>query len=571
MIARLRSLIIHLLSSLLNLVLATVISAAPPSTNPATTEPWRPAPDREPAINVLLSPGVAPCVLHVNALRFPLAAGTPLTARYEWDFGDPRGKHNNALTGFNAAHFYEFPGEYTITLKVTDEAGTIKSKSAHIVLSPDRRNAIYVSPGGSDLNMGTSPESPLHSLGKAFSILPDNCLILLKAGNSYDAESTLKINHSDVIIGRYGDGPNPVVVLLKQDGPKAGHGFISIDTKCNGVTIEHLTFDSPYAVAENAEAPKIGVEAIVARGRNITVRGCTFLNVDNAVNANGSPIGLLVEDCKAPLKTGLRAYFVWTQGSDFVCIGNSAANSTREHIVRLSGVQRALIADNDFTNLDRRPADKYDTSKGCIEMHTGAYAYIAHNTIADGTIRVGPLGLKEDPSTATDWAVIEDNHLTGTYIVAYPGSHHVMIRNNTIRNDVMQSIQMLAPDGDGRTNGDIHILNNTGIDNGQSGAFLKVWGHVDGIEMRNNQFIAPGLKVGTNGAAAVNVAQDDLSSFNEISGNVWPMFGGGGKNAEFILNNRTIGQSDWMAKPQVKQDSFEDRPIPTTQETKGNN
>jgi PKD repeat protein len=526
-------------------------SAVGPATLSATTEPWRPVPGSEPGFGVLLSPGVVPCVVHVNGLRFPLAAGTPLSARYDWDFGDPAGK-NNKLTGFNAAHFFVQPGAYTITLTVTDETGSARSATAHIVLSPDRRHAIFVSPGGSDMNVGTTPDAPLHSLGKAFKILPDSCAILLKAGNTYQADNTLKISHSDVVIGRYDEGADPVVMLTKQDGPKPPHGFISIDGRCNGVTIQNLVFDSPYGVADTAEAPKIGVEAIVARGRNISVLNCTFLNVDNAVNANGSPVGLLVEGCKAPLKTGVRAYFVWTQGSDFVCLDNTAANSTREHIVRLSGVQRALIFNNDFTNLDRRPADKYDTSKGTIEMHNGAYAYIAHNTVTGGTIRVGPLGLHEDPSTATDWCVIEDNQLNHTYIVAYPGAHHVMIRNNIIRNDAIQAIQLQAPDGQGRTNGDIQIFNNTVIDHGETGAFLKVWGHVNGIEMINNLLIAPHLKVGANGAAAVNVAEKDLSSFTAIGHNIWPKFDQG----ESMVNNKAISQAEWTAMPQVRQDSF---------------
>jgi hypothetical protein len=364
------------------------------------------------------------------------------------------------------------------------------------------------------------------------------------------------VSHSNVVIGRYDEGPDPILLLSKQEGAKPPHGFISIDGRCNGVTIQHITFDSPYSVMDTQEAPKIGIDAIVARGRNITVRNCTFLNVDSAINANGSPIGLMVLDCKAPLKTGLRAYLVWTQGSDFVCLGNTAANSTREHIVRLSGVTNALIAANDFTNLDRRPGDKYDTSKGTIEMHNGSYAYIAHNTVADGTIRVGPLGINDEPpTTATDWAVIESNTLTNTSVLAYPGAHHVMIRNNIIRNDASAAITLQAPDEDGRHNSDIHILNNTAINNGPTGAFLKVWGYVDGIELKNNLFVGLNLKAGTSGAAAVNLAETDLRSFTAISHNVWPMFAGGGSGSEFLLNNHPTRLTDWLAFPQVKADT----------------
>src|SRR4051794_22764885 len=37
----------------------------------------------------LVQGGMAPCTLHVDATELPLAHGRPLTALYEWDFGDP--------------------------------------------------------------------------------------------------------------------------------------------------------------------------------------------------------------------------------------------------------------------------------------------------------------------------------------------------------------------------------------------------------------------------------------------------------------------------------------------------
>jgi PKD repeat protein len=537
-------------------LVAFPVHAQIPATRPVKIEPWRPAANHPKAMRILLSLDDAPAVVHVNAMEFPLAHGTPLTARYSWNFGNPDGRFNT-LPGFNAAHVYDAPGQYTITLGVTDEAGETDTVTSTIVISPNRRRVIFVSPEGSDANIGTSPDAPLRSLGAALALktLPDNFEILLRAGGTYIADTTLKINRSNVLMSRYESGPDPVVLLTKKEGPKPPHGFISIDGKCNGVTIEHITFNSPFSVTDGQEAPKIGLDAIVARGRNITVRNCTFLNVDCAVNANGSPDGLMVLDCKAPLKTGLRAYMVWTQGTDFVCLGNQAANSTREHIVRLSGVTGALIAANDFSNIDRRPADKYDTSKGTIEMHNGSYAYIAHNTVSDGTIRVGPLGINNEPATtATDWAVIESNTLNNTYLVAYSGAHHVMMRNNIIRNNSSPAVVLQAPDKDGRTNGDLHILNNTAIDDGETGGFMKVWGHVDGIELKNNLLIAPHLKVGSRGAAAINVAEGNLSSFTAIGHNIWPIFSGGDQAAEFLIDNRDVSLTDWLKFPQVRGD-----------------
>jgi hypothetical protein len=70
--------------------------------------------------------------------------------------------------------------------------------------------------------------------------------------------------------------------------------------------------------------------------------------------------------------------------------------------------------------------------------------------------------------------------------------------------------------------------------------------------------VAPNLKVGSNGAAALNIAEPDLSSFTGISHNVWPAFGGGGKNAECIVNGKTSSQGDWTAFPQVSHENFAD-------------
>ena len=86
--------------------------------------------------------------------------------------------------------------------------------------------------------------------------------------------------------------------------------------------IEHLKFTTPNGVQADGQAPKVGTDAVVARGRNITVRDCTFDNVDIAVNANGSPTGLLVQNCVAPTVTSLRAYLVWGQGTDHVYLNN---------------------------------------------------------------------------------------------------------------------------------------------------------------------------------------------------------------------------------------------------------
>ncbi|HSV15887.1 MAG TPA: right-handed parallel beta-helix repeat-containing protein [Tepidisphaeraceae bacterium] len=522
------------------------------------------APATRPAFTVLLSPGVAPCTVHVNGLTIAPQAGTPLTAHYDWDFGDPRGRFDK-LSGFNAAHTYNFPGQYTIALLLTDEAGHQITASATVTITADTRHRVFVAPEGSDMNTGTSPDTPYQSLARAFKAMPNDGELLLRAGATYNVTSSLHLNRRDVLIGRFGDGPDPVVMRIKGNGTST----FSLDKNCDGVTVEHITFDSPNAVGDNQEAPKVGAIGVLCSGssRNITVRNCTFRNVDDGVNANGKPTGLLVQDCSAPLVTGVRGYLIWGEGTDHVYLGNSAANSTREHNVRLSGVQRVLIDSNHFANLDRHDVDKYDGSKGCIEMHRGEFAWISHNDVTGGTIRVGPRGGQfEGPESVTEWCVIDANALTNTGILAYGGSRHIMVRNNIIRWDGNTAIVINgAP-----TSEDITIVHNTAINNGELGAFFRLWGHVNGITLSNNLFVAPNLKPGSHGSSAVGIDETDLASFSEISHNVWPDPGsekgmciiGTGKSGGGL-----VSAQQWSSFSVVKQDRFanvtvDDRGVP---------
>ncbi|MFQ5857373.1 MAG: PKD domain-containing protein [Anaerolineae bacterium] len=65
---------------------------------------------------------MAPLAVNVHGLDSDLGAGSPITARYAWDFGDntPSSQFNH-LVGYGGAHIYDEPGTYTITLNIVVE------------------------------------------------------------------------------------------------------------------------------------------------------------------------------------------------------------------------------------------------------------------------------------------------------------------------------------------------------------------------------------------------------------------------------------------------------------------
>ncbi len=525
--------------------------------------------DGKPVAVLDIMPGIRQTglVLNVDGMNSKVGTGNCVTTEYAWDFGDASGTHDT-MTGYNAGHVYDKPGTYTVTLTVTNQDGQASVAKGQVTIAASTRQQIFVdSVNGSDSNTGLSTSAPLKTAAAAFAKLGANTEVLLKAGETFSLEAGISINSANVLIGKYGTGADPTIMRAAGFAGQAFQTFNDAD----GVTIQNITFDSPNAVSTSAAANKTGVAGIYLRGSNLTVRNCTFLNIDDAVNSAGNPGGYLVEDNAAPLVNGLRGYMVWAQGSRGTIIGNTVANSTREHCIRLVDASQVTVEDNTLTNLNRTAdGDVSDISKGCIEMQQGQYGWIAGNHVTDGDIRVGPRGATgiygETATSSTDNCVVQDNQLTDTFIFVQPGAHNAMIQNNVIVENTPGEVAMTinGTDEDGRTAENIVIRNNTVTQAGTSGNFLRVNGYCSGVSLYDNLYVAPQLQVLNNWACAVYVSQPSLSCFTKIAHNVWPAstvatgkWGGGG--AEYIGTDGVtaadwVSASQWDAEPEVSGD-----------------
>lgn len=504
--------------------------------------------------------------IHVDALNSSLGSGDAASARFEWDFGDA-GSSYNKLVGFNAAHLYQTPGTYTLTLRVINAAGKSDTVTQQVTITPPSRWAIYVSNAGSDSNPGTI-ERPLRTIsGASMYALQDHVAIYFRRGDTFDTgTNSLLMGGSNSTVGAYGSGAKPV---LRYSGPRdRTRPIVNTDPSSRNVTIRDLTFDSIYT-GTDGDASAMPM-AITPYGTSISITGCTFLNVGFAINANTNPNGLLVQDNDAPNVTGIRSYFLWAEGSNFVVLGNKVVNVTREHSIRVFGATRLNFHANDLTNLDRRSIDPRDDAKAALNIQKSSYAWASGNRLT-GPNQIGPLGGPtgiNEKGARTLFVVFEANDVRDGMLKVTHGAEHVMIRNNILAVDDGAAISVEGYDSEyNRVVSDLTIINNTGLNNGSTGHFLKVDGPVDGITLVNNLYVAPSLRTGIYATSPVQVLMTSLSSFDRVDANVWEMptilawaqgginwLGAPGTNDASVYHT----PNEWNTLPQVGTDYFDD-------------
>lgn len=455
----------------------------------------------------------------VHGTNTRLNAGTPTTARYEWDFGDPNGEYNK-LVGFNAAHTYEEPGTYQLTLRVINEKRGVSEQKINITVLPAARRVIYVSASGSDSNDGSSTSKAIKTWTRAVQLAAgqSDIEILFRRGDTYSAQNTLSITRNNVRLGAWGSGADPII---RWSGQRNGASMVFVGDGVIGSQIDDLTFDTIWS---GPTGDRTGLPfAVKLNGYGNSVRGCTFLNVNYAVQTNGLPTGVLVQDCEAPSDYALRSYLVWGEGSQFVLLGNKVANSVVEHAVRIGGVEHLNISYGDYRN---PKIYDFETQKNALNIQNANYVTIYGNRLQNEQ-QIGPLG-GADGVNVKHWrlknVVIESNLLEGGYLNVRHGTEDVMIKNNIFKmNDDAQIILEGYNSEYDRGVSDVKIINNTGINTGTRGRFLYVGGSVNGIDLVNNLYKADNLQVGSYGTSAITVVEANLNSFRTISNNVWPV------------------------------------------------
>lgn len=197
------------------------------------------------AITLSTSPsrfsGVAPLAVYFDA------SGTTATAttrpfhdlEYRWTFGDNAGSPVNGTTwstggrpgvssrneasGPEAGHVYETPGQYTVTLTVTDGTNTVTNSCALIVAeNPETvfagSNTVCIAAtsvpvagaGGCPAGANVAQQSSFASAINTHAL--SNRRVLFRRGDTFSASSSGLIDQTGPgIVGAYGSGAKPVI------------------------------------------------------------------------------------------------------------------------------------------------------------------------------------------------------------------------------------------------------------------------------------------------------------------------------------------------------------------------
>jgi hypothetical protein len=310
-------------------------------------------------------------------------------------------------------------------------------------------------------------------------------------------------------------------VLMKTPG--WGDGVFSIDNTASQIVIQDLTFDSVYTPSSSSGTNEITATGVYAGGQNVTVRDNTFLNIETDVDCYRGPNGLLVENNSSPDVTGLRGYFVWMNGDNGVVLGNTVANSTRQHIMRSSYTSTSgwLIAGNNFAN-DVNPSDPNETPKTTINIRAGDHIFITDNTLSDDALSVGPDDSLPQ-STVVSWIAIEGNTIINAQTYLHGSVVYAMVSNNVMSIETYPDITLQTIDDMGRQMGQVYVEDNTGILQGSIGSFMQIEGDSPAgiITLKNNFYSAPNLITGDDIATSLFVQSTDAGAIALSSDNIW--------------------------------------------------
>ncbi|MEM7204037.1 MAG: PKD domain-containing protein [Planctomycetota bacterium] len=362
--------------------------------------------------------------------------------RYAWDFSD-RGSRHSTATGPIAAHVFEQPGTYTVTVSVTDDQSGTRTRTIDIVVEdpavvfPGQKTVCVSANGDFTGAPAGAKRVRSSSFDDAMQHFAADVRLLFRRGDTFANQRSHMMRVRGGQIGAFGQGLNPDAHGIFANNPRvrAGNTSYVFNIEGSDLTVADLIF-------EPAGGKGI-VDATDRTERTLFLRiatlgfGTPFVVSQDIVEYWGSDPHdhLFFVDCRLQNFAGVAVY---NGGERLAFVGNTFERSSVTHTLRIAFARGCVIADN---TLSYPASDRH-----IIKLHSqqapsryGRYSEriaIVGNTFrcnADWAVTVGPQYTGADEAIRE--VLIERNQLHAegrTSIAYYINSADTTVRNNVI-------------------------------------------------------------------------------------------------------------------------------------------
>jgi hypothetical protein len=328
--------------------------------------------------------GVAPLAVFFDATGTSAGATSrPFhELEYSWNFGDPAGgavwaygaqaaASRNMAKGPVAAHVFETPGVYTVTLGITDGVNTVSNSCSQIVVqNPDTEfagadtvcvaaNSLPVAGAGGCPAGAATAQQPSFPAAIA-SYAKSGKRVLLRRGDAFSAATPgVLANVGPGLIGAYGSGAKPVIsstgnaAILQLSSPATPtvQDWRIMDLDLDGMSGTTSMGIRSYGTMQQTTLLRLAIHDVQT---GIQLDGSTL----DWFNSHGNP-GHTIWDQFALVDSTIR-HIVTDAGYGFFGAGNRLAvlgtqiddslGSTHGHIARFTYLTKAVISNNTFSN-----------------------------------------------------------------------------------------------------------------------------------------------------------------------------------------------------------------------------
>lgn len=274
-------------------------------------------------------PDQAGGVVHVSAIN---KSGNFIAAKnlnYKWDFGDPTGTYNS-LPGWNASHFYQNPGTYTVSLTIDDgKAGQKFQRS--LTIAKDSRPVINVKTIADIITNAAK--------GNVRIICPASVF-------KFTGTQSVTVSHTRNVTIESADPKNPATFSLALD---ANLTLLQTWWDTANLVIRNIKIvgdNSKYAQYMGHPFTQQWMGWI--RGYNVSVIGCVFDKVLEGIQSQPGMPFMHIENNSSPDVWSVTNSPMWIEGCHIVQLGNSFKKGCWENTNRTAdgGAEYLLLAYN---------------------------------------------------------------------------------------------------------------------------------------------------------------------------------------------------------------------------------